>query len=750
MRKFFLTLFIAAATLVSLAATIYPTPQQVVWGSGTVKFNEKLIKVKTDTSLTAEGYVLDISKKGVLITSADARGAFYARQTLNQLIDNGSLPIVKVTDYPTIRFRGVVEGFYGKPWSHRDRLAQFVFYGQNKLNTYIYGPKDDPYHSSLSGHADGTSKDAPGGWRVPYPAEQAAQITELTKVAKENYVDFVWAIHPGADIKWTGEDAQNLINKFNAMYDLGVRSYAVFFDDISGDGTNPSRQAELLNRINREFVRVKGDVTPLIMCPTEYNKSWANPNMEKGYLAVLGRELDKDIQVMWTGDSVCADITTQTLDWINARIKREAYIWWNFPVTDYVRHLVVQGPAYGLTKEAKGRMSGFMSNPMENAEASKIALFGVADYTWNPEKYDYLAAWQEGIKRIMPQAAAAYRTFAIHSADLEKNGHGYRRDESWETNVADLAKLKQDFYDLSLVNKTISNSDADQFLVAELKPWLIQAEVVGQTGLATLELVHQATQGGAKSMWQAYLESELSTEAQKAYNAHKVGTLKLMPWIVDTRDSVARTLYNLLGGSLSGVTNPKAKIYTNVARLAAQTVSDVANIVQIAPVLEQFSVEPQGYLGVEFPAPITLVKIDASLAGGGRLKRQYSLDGQNWTDKASVARFVRYFNPTDKAQSVRLEKFAMQVMPDVKSLAAMTDGDLKSAYELDDVMEIEVPDGAIAVTVLGEKGAKADTDALSVDVPLMFLQSEIPSGSTVIRITNASGKIREIIWKIEK
>lgn len=108
------------------------------------------------------------------------------------------LPVGEITDWPDIEFRGTVEGFYGTPWSHEARLSQLRFYGQNKMNTYIYGPKDDPYHSSPH-------------WRDPYPADQAAQIRELVKVAKENHVDFVWAIHPGKDIKWTEEDMNNVI-----------------------------------------------------------------------------------------------------------------------------------------------------------------------------------------------------------------------------------------------------------------------------------------------------------------------------------------------------------------------------------------------------------------------------------------------------------------------------------------------------------------------------------------------------------
>ncbi len=42
--------------------------------------------------------------------------------------------------------RGVIEGFYGPPWSHQDRLDVLRFMGREGLNTYIYAPKDDPYH----------------------------------------------------------------------------------------------------------------------------------------------------------------------------------------------------------------------------------------------------------------------------------------------------------------------------------------------------------------------------------------------------------------------------------------------------------------------------------------------------------------------------------------------------------------------------------------------------------------------------
>ena len=80
---------------------------------------------------------------------------------------------------------------------------------------------------------------------------------------------------------------------------------------------------------------------------------------------------------MWTGDRVVADITKEGVEWVNSRIRRPAYIWWNFPVSDYCQDHLLMGPAYGLDTQAAGTMTGFVSNPMEYAEASKVAIFGV-------------------------------------------------------------------------------------------------------------------------------------------------------------------------------------------------------------------------------------------------------------------------------------------------------------------------------------------------------------------------------------
>ena len=511
----------------------------------TIDFGKK-VALKQGVKEISGAYTMRIDKKGVTIVGYDERGAFYGIQTLRQLIESPiaaekQLPYLDINDYPDLPNRGVVEGFYGTPWSHQVRMSLIDFYGKFKMNTYLYGPKDDPYHSCPN-------------WRLPYPEKEAQNIRELVQACKRNRVDFVWAIHPGQDIKWNEEDYQNLVNKFNWMYDLGVRDFAIFFDDISGEGTNPLKQTELLNRLTDDFVKAKGDVSPLTVCPTDYSKLWANPTPQ-GSLAIYGNSLNPDIKVFWTGDVVCSDMTPETMEWINSRIKRPAYYWWNYPVTDYVRNFILQGPVYGLdTSLTQNEVCGVISNPMEHGEASKLALYGVADYAWNIANYNPIDNWERGLVELAPKAKDAYRTFAIHSSDTE---NGYRRDESWETKTFRMADwnddevrlLKAEFEKVEKVPAEMEKSCENKALLQELRPWLIEFGKLGTRGKRAIELaqIYRAGNNDA-DFWSKYIQNLMSKEDRKNYEAHKSGTLKLQPFYENAMDDMAHGfLKKLLG-----------------------------------------------------------------------------------------------------------------------------------------------------------------------------------------------------------
>jgi len=496
----------------------------------------------------AEAYVLKVGDEGISIVGYDERGAFYGLQTLRQLVESpavngGKLPYLEISDYPDLTYRGVVEGFYGTPWSHEVRMSLIDFYGKFKMNSYLYGPKDDPYHSCPN-------------WRLPYPEKEAQHIKELIQACKRNRVDFVWAIHPGQDIKWNEEDYQNLIRKFNKMYDLGVRAFAVFFDDISGEGTDPEKQTDLLNRLMADFVKAKGDVSSLAVCPTDYSKLWANPSPQ-GSLAIYGKTLHPSIEVFWTGDVVCSDLTKETLEWVNSRIKRPAYFWWNFPVTDYVRSIILQGPVYGLNTSLTAKdLCGIACNPMEHGEASKLALYGVADYCWNVAAYNPIDNWERGLTELMPGAREAYRTFAIHSGDTET---GYRRSESWETRTfrinewteEDFKALWAEFERVEKAPGEIEKGCSNRALYRELYPWLAEFSKLGTRGKRALELIRMYRSGQDDAgFWDKYVQNLMSREDREKYEAHKSGTMKLQPFYEYAMDDMADGFLTRLLGKM--------------------------------------------------------------------------------------------------------------------------------------------------------------------------------------------------------
>ncbi len=546
------------------ALAINPTPQEFTLSGGTldasagfavksplkdevpafISQNPKGVKLtvsvgeKKGVKPLSGAYSLSITPKGVEIHGYDDRGAFYGLQTLRQIMESASakaLPLLSINDYPSLEQRGVVEGFYGTPWSHEVRLSLIDFYGRHKMNTYIYGPKDDPYHSSPN-------------WRLPYPAEQAKNISELISACNRNYVNFVWAIHPGKDIKWNKEDYDNLVNKFQLMYDLGVRHFAIFFDDIEGEGTNPHKQVKLLNDLTDDFVKNHPGVAPLMVCPTDYSRIWLNPT-ENGANAIYGRTLYPEIDIMYTGDVVCSDLTKDTMDFFNSLIKRPGYYWWNWPVTDYARNYILQGPAYGLdTTLTSDDVAAIVSNPMEHGEASKLALYGVADYAWNIPAFNSIDNWERGLRELMPECPEAYRAFAIHSCDTET---GYRRSESWETETfrfsddwtaEQLQAMRNEYARATLIPDVIRQNCKNKLLLTELEPWLKEFEKLGQRGLKVCYLIENFDKLSDDEFHQLYRSAIMYQADTESYNAHKVGTMKLQRFYENAMEDLRQAL----------------------------------------------------------------------------------------------------------------------------------------------------------------------------------------------------------------
>lgn len=449
--------------------------------------NTSQIKVTPD--LAEEGYILHVNYSSaakpsrIRIETASAGGLHLALLRLPDLLSTPAAGLevqmvprtqslrlgvdgseVAIADYPSLSMRGIVEGFYGKPWSHADRLDVLRFQGTHRMNLYVYGPKDDPYHRKL--------------WREPYPAEQLKQIGELAQVAHENFVNFSFAISPGLSMTYSSDDDfKALTKKLEAIRSLGIANFALFLDDVPQDLVHPEDKARFhtlaeahTQLINRLFSYLKG-ISPdnnLIVCPTTYTNEWGSQD----YIRDLGAGVPSEIPVVWTGTEVIPrTITVEQAEQWGAYLHRKPLIWDNYPTDDGNNAILNLDPLRGREPLLFSAISGLFSNPMNQAHASFIPLQTQSDYLWNPAAYDPKVSEQHAvIAQYGPEAPRALDpilgVFAYNSNDRRLFGSLF--SETWAP--IDAPKVEERISGLRSMIAALDSSQRYANLFAELKP----------------------------------------------------------------------------------------------------------------------------------------------------------------------------------------------------------------------------------------------------------------------------------------
>jgi hyaluronoglucosaminidase len=516
----------------------------IIWqGEFSDPDEQKIIQQYTgfdDLEITKkEGYIVASKhgtkdKKHIVISGHEEAGTYYGTQTFEQIIveRNGTdwIPEVEIKDWPTMPIRGSIEGFYGEPWSHQDRLRQLEFYGEQKLNSYIYAPKDDPYHREK--------------WKEPYPADKLAELAELIKTAEENHVTFTFAISPGNTITFSSEaDLKALIDKAQAMWDLGVRSFALFLDDIDpslrspedrakfGSDPNPSAAAHayLLNRFTEEFINTHEGAERLITVPTDYTGNGPTPYRDR--FAAL---LDKDTVVMWTGQKVVSEqVSAEEADEVHGVFNHDMLLWDNYPVNDYDRNSLFLGPIVGRDADlAKHGVVGLSANPMNEAEASKIPLYTIADYTWNPAAYNPVDSWKRSIKAFGGHAAETLKTVAenMYSSPINTTESLTLTpliDEFWKAYVAGDAdqaadQLIAEFKKFQQAPAKLQQEMDNKKFLQEIEPYLEKLNIYGKAGEMAVQYV-MAQKNSQTDQAATYREQLITLFNQSEQLPQKVG-----------------------------------------------------------------------------------------------------------------------------------------------------------------------------------------------------------------------------------
>ncbi len=800
-------------------APIYPVPHQASIGSQYVRVSsvstatrdkkggKAAMAILPNVPKISGAYRLVVKPGSVAVAAHDERGLFYAKQTLLQLLKNvpgsanmqadpypgkslkevatmGPLPVCDVTDWPDIEFRGTVEGFYGPPWSHESRKRQLAFYGRNKMNVYIYAPKDDPWHH--------------GRWREPYPETEAKQIKELIDTANANFVNFVWAIHPGNSVRWNEgggkADLDAIVAKLEMMYQLGVRQFGVFIDDSGGEIGNPARQVDLCQYVQKNFVEKHKDVLPLLMCPTGYNRSWTN----EGNLKTLGEGLDPSIRMMWTGDSVVHDITLQGQKWVGQFLKCPTFVWWNFPVTDFVGSRLLMGRVYGLdtNPEIKKYMSGFSSNPMDKPEASKVTLFSIADYCWNIEGFQSERSWKDGIRRLFPGCAAAMQVFCNHNSDHGPNGHGYRREESVEIApvvekaMASLGKgaldkkafeeLKAEFVKMAKAPAVIRAKCDAPGLIEEIDRWLAPFELMGRAGANAITALTEGSVPAFVQATSAWDEANRLRAAMITPNRHMTpgqsGTKVLLPALRGIMQAAAAKVADKLGGKAAkAVEGAVATAESTVRGLSTLIVQKGGGSVGIAPVLEIHKMKKGDAIALKVPAGYRAKGVEIDLENGslgnwaevtvrtkdGNSRKLPVKGGRLVADAKAMPQSeiveVALINAGQGVQEIKIKSFKINVpdADDAKNPAMAYDGDLTTVFRCDEdaVIEVPCPRGAKAAVILGSasmsvtaKGGSVQTRPMGGEGYLVKWDGKV--SKLVLKIKGKQGaSVNEVIFR---
>ncbi|XP_072192360.1 protein O-GlcNAcase-like isoform X3 [Excalfactoria chinensis] len=229
---------------------------------------------------------------------------------------------------------GVVEGFYGRPWSMEQR----------KL---LFRCPDAVSHQGCPGARRGV-----------------------------HLCHFCWPGH--CVLKCWGQAPAAAKTQVAA---LGCSAFALLFDDIDPCMCRADRDvfpslAQAQASVANEAYRELGLPPTFLFCPTEYCSSLCSPSPAKSrYLQTLGRELLPEIGVIWTGPKVVSqELSVALVEEVEHVLQRRLLIWDNLFANDYDCRRVFLGPYTGRAPGFVSRLHGLLLNPNCELQANFVPI----------------------------------------------------------------------------------------------------------------------------------------------------------------------------------------------------------------------------------------------------------------------------------------------------------------------------------------------------------------------------------------
>ena len=291
---------------------------------------------------------------------------------------------------------GIIEIFFGPPWTQQGRRDLASFMGRNDLGFYLYGPKADSHLRKA--------------WRDEWTPDYLRELSSLCSVFHDQGVQFGVALSPfGFEVE-NCADPRVLEEKVRALNSIGIDKLGLFFDDM-----NYEEKALESQLVAVEIARSKAEV---LFCPTYYSD---DPILDKvfgqrpaDYVSEIGRRVPSDVQILWTGPKVISEeISSEHLTRVSETLQRQPFICDNFFANDgpkQCKFLKVKALP-GRSREALSKSAGWAFNPMNQSALSQITVFasrrcleeGVSPATALTDAIDELC--DEPVARILKDGA---------------------------------------------------------------------------------------------------------------------------------------------------------------------------------------------------------------------------------------------------------------------------------------------------------------------------------------------------------
>ncbi|HJW39701.1 MAG TPA: beta-N-acetylglucosaminidase domain-containing protein [Rhizomicrobium sp.] len=307
---------------------------------------------------------------------------------------------------------GIIEGYYGTPWSWDARERVIATLKPHGYAFYIYAPKADALLRKR--------------WRESHTAESAAALRTLSQRCRTMGVRFGVGLSPFELYRDFNADAQADLARKLAEFDAwGIDDLAILFDDMRGDLPNlAATQADIVH-----WVKARSRATRLILCPSYYTD---DPVLDRffgkrpaNYLEDLGRLLDRSIEVFWTGEEVCSrEYSPAHLARVTGQLGRKPFLWDNYPVNDGARmsRFLHLRAFTGRPASIGTHLSAHAVNPALQPMLSCIPAITLAESYRLGEAYAYGAAFTEAANAVVgPELAETIRRDTLFLNDVGRD-----------------------------------------------------------------------------------------------------------------------------------------------------------------------------------------------------------------------------------------------------------------------------------------------------------------------------------------